>query len=382
MLFKTLNSINYRGELRKMKFLSCIAIAVAMSGFTSCGIINHDDDSPSGSGAPNVNSFGLTGTETTTLDANALRNAVNNFSILTKIDLANTNKDAKKLASFISRGKAKNFEACVKKKLDSVPLEVTGDTVSYTFDYDFITLCDDAAKPDDLVEEIKNRMTGTVIIGCGGGDFSKLKNGEAKDLTQSAELCKDAQSVKFFYNFTVDARITTKTKNGTEYEVTDVHSAKGSSSLAAATGGPCVLTVTDKKFRHVDSCEAIDQLKRYDGAPKFESNSPVIHKDEHEKEDRPRVIQSKATVSNAVIETDAPYYKAPTNTTFVINGWNGTVNYSNGWAGPTWTATKDSEKAGGEIGNNAAVTPQQPGRGQTTDQPTTTTPDAQPAREL
>ncbi len=241
---------------------------------------------------------------------------------------------------------------------------MTTDTVSYEFNFDFIALCDDAATPDDLIDEIKNTMRGRVTIGCAGGKIADLVGKEAKDLDTKA--CNDSQSFKFSYNFEVNSRKTTKTKNGTETEVTDVDSKIASSTLSAADGGPCIVTVTDKKTRSLASCQLVTQSKTFKGAPKFETNSPVVGKDGLEKDPRPQVYQSIATVKNAVIDTDAPYYSSA-NTTFQMNGWNGTMTYTSSWARPTWKAERGGEKIAGTFGTTTpgvvadpAATPEAP----------------------
>lgn len=338
-----------------MKLLSSITLAAAL--IASCGLLKQNDDSAParGNDVPPQDSFELTGKEATTLNANGLRTNVNNFTFLSNVKFAS--QSASEFASYISRGKAKNFTACVKKKLDSVPLEVTGDTVSYSFNFDFIALCDDAAQPDDLIDSIKNTMRGNVVIGCAGGKLGTLAGQESGALKDAAALCDNSQSLKYSYNFYVDARKATKTKVNTEFEVTSVESKLASASLSATDGGPCVLTVTDKKSRVMSACKAISQSKTYSGAPKYESNSPVVPSadDVHAKEPRPVVVQAAATVTNASIDTDAPYYGQGTTAAFSINGWNGTVNYINGWAAPTWSATKNTEKAGGTFGSNTVL---------------------------
>ena len=356
-----------------MKFLSYLTVASALVGLSSCGILSHDDDNTSGGGS-NPPTFNLTGKDTTTLETADLRTRINGFTFLQKLTFANP--DPKDSASYINRGKAKNFNACVQKQLNSVPLAVTADTVSYTFDLDFIALCDDAQKDSDMIDSIANTMHGSVVIGCAGGNIASLQGKFVKDLGDIAALCKDAQSQKFAYDFTVSARKATKTKKGTESEVTSIESYTAHSSLNSGNG-PCVLTVTDTTVRSLSTCTFQEESKTFSGAPKFEQNSTVAPTDDHAKDPRPVVMQTAATVTNATLDVDAnvPYYTTA-NTTFVMNGWKGEVKYGvKGWTSPTWTASKDSQKADGSIGSADATTPTAPetAPGQDQGAPVTTT---------
>lgn len=352
-----------------MKLLGYLTVASAIVSLTSCGILTQEDDSPSARSVTPP-TFGITGPVTTNLETSALRARINGFSFLQKLTFANPNPISE--ASDINRGTAKNFHACVQKQVSSVPLAVTNDTVSYTFDFDFIALCDNAAKESDLIDSVSNTMKGSVVIGCAGGSLASLQGKQVKDLVDVTTLCKDSQSQKFSYDYSVAARKATKTKKGTESEVTSIVSYVSRSSLNSGSG-PCVLTVTDQTVRSLSTCSVIEESKSFNGAPKFEQNSPIVPTDDHAKEARPVVMQTSATISNATLDSDpnVPFYTSAT-TTFVMNGWKGEVKYgAKGWTSPTWTASKESQKADGTIGSTDAINPA-PAR-----TPNTPTPDEQ-----
>lgn len=342
-----------------MKFLSYLTVASAIAGFSSCGILTHEDDSPSGRATAPGPTFGFTGPVTTNLETSDLRARINGFSFLQKLAFANPNPTEE--ASYLNRGTAKNFKACVQKQINSVPLAVTSDTVSYLFEFDFIALCDNPAKDSDLIDSVSNTMKASVVIGCAGGSLAGLEGKQVKDLTDIATLCKDSQSQKFSYDISVAARKAIKTKKGTESEVTSIESYASRTSLDSGSG-PCVLTVTDQTVRSLSTCTFQEESKSFHGAPKFEQNSPIIPTDDHAKEARPVVMQTSATIVNATLDSDpkVPFYTSAT-TTFTMNGWKGEVKYgAKGWTSPTWTASKDSQKADGTIGSTDVTNPAKP----------------------
>lgn len=345
-----------------MKILIGLLLALLMIQTTGCGLFQNDDDDVSSNNGPeNSELFALTGNEVTDITGDQVAAFVNKSSgLMDQPKLEGVVSLLLNSASKISRddGNA-NFSKCIAQKMNDTKLQVTHDTVSFNFDFDFIAICDRKELPTDLIGEIKNTMKATVTFGCAGGTISSLQGKFVENLNGEdvlGKLCKDATtnkilSKKVTYEYTVDARKTTTVKKGTEYEVVLVNSVFTNASLKAKNNSPCNLLVVNDTTSRVDSCRAISQSKTFKAHPKYEANSANDKAAPH-----PIVNQTVITVNDGIWEHDAQFYTTA-DTTFLANGWNGVLTYRNGWAAPTWEATLGitSAKRGGTWGSTTTT---------------------------
>lgn len=376
------------------------SLFVTLLAMVGCDRLNKDDDSPSGSTGPALVDFSLTGNEVTEVKGPQVVSFVNSTPLLqtfkfSKIQLA-TNVSSQ--AGRVSR-RPDGIATCIQTTIKNHPLKVTNDSVGYDMSLDFVTICDTKAKPEDLVDEVVNKLTASMTIGCAGRIIAdKFKGKTVGDLENTDNICGDASAITFSYSYKIDARRTTKTKQGSESEVTGVSVVLMSQSLAAPNGGPCVLNidpsaagtnhealdsestaVTTNGDRHLSACRLTAQSKTFSGNPKDESNSPRETTSPH-----PVVLQSVVDISGATMKPEVPFY-VTANTTFKFNGWEGVVTHLNGWASPKWEAKfpGTSAKVEGEIGaaapqntgggnsnNGTVITPPPPESGSVTIEPT------------
>lgn len=316
--------------------LLCLLVAAST---VSCGIFQSDDNGTSNN--PVAPNFSLTGSETSDIDSTQVTSQVARSSALLKkfsFQIMNLNNVTKTSEQY-SSGKNTNFGTCVSTQIANTPLAVTSDTIGFNLDLDFITLCDSPLEEKDLVGELKNKLTVSVQIGCAGIGITGESMRTAGDLLRRPnpeDFCGAQRFAAYSYTYTLDARKSVKQKKpDNTISVTGVSSVLYNESLSALSGGPCsrVLLGDEKNSKEVSGCQQIVQSRTFGGKPEDEINSP-----KETLKGRPVVIQWIASVENASQESDASSYRSA-NTKFKLNGWEGQVNYTNGWAAPTWSAT-------------------------------------------
>lgn len=299
----------------------------------SCGLFNKDDDRTE-SPAPTKPTFELTGTETSNLSVDALTAKVRGEKILKNFQLTQFKIADRVVASVgkISSGKDASFSACVRSYIENSPLNVTRDSVSYSINADFISLCDVKREESDTSSIPVNTLVATMTYGCSNGDTSGLKDKLVKDLNLEG-VCGDATLVTYSHKLLIKAEKAVTTGDATVgASQSTVTSVVAEEIVSSVNGQSCVLRVIDKRYRAIDSCRIVSQSKTYEGDPAYLKNSPndsVIK--------GPTVNQSVITIQGAQIDNTAPYYSSAT-TTFAFNGWEGSVRYDNAWVAPKWSA--------------------------------------------
>jgi hypothetical protein len=323
------------------------ALLVVTGSFISCGMLTDDANKKKKTQrAPLENkTFDLTGAVTTPLEVAGVTTFVKRSPLLAHFAINNGKLSVTLDPSGIQTGLAAQFSNCVKNKLDNIALAVTADSISFNAQFDFTAECDRIPLPEDHIAKISNSFEAFFELSCAGQDFSSYIGKTFKDLSTTA-ICANSSAVQLQFHSLAKAVKSTETKVGDVYAVTNVTSEiTAQETSGTPNGGPCRQVVTDNKHSVLQSCVQIKQSRTFNGAPKFESNSPAEKTDAH-----PVVIQSIITLSNMTQERDgAPYYTSGT-TTFQINGWNGTVAYTNGWAEPKWEAKLGQQSVHGNIG--------------------------------
>jgi hypothetical protein len=326
---------------------------------TSCNLLHTKDSdaiSDAGAGPANSRVFDATGNESSEIKADVVASFINDKPYLLvnsqQTSLFNAFSDLP-LSDFSRDGNESALLGCAKNKISKVPLQVTKDTISYSFELDLTKECDREARTTDKIGTVRNFIRASAMIGCSANLTSNLVG---KTLgTIGGNPCQNdpsqkIKSEKFAFEFTIDARKVTREKKGTEYEDVLSNVYFRNESLKSNSGLPCnFVTVLSTMQTTFDSCRWVSQERIFENEPKYENNSPNEKTDPH-----PTVNQKVVTVSNALKEEKANYYTSA-NSSFSYNGWEGKLTFVHGWTAPSWEAVFHNTKRGGVFGS--PVTP-------------------------
>lgn len=242
---------------------------------------------------------------------------------------------------------ATGIDSCIAKKLDDLPVQVTSDSLRLEYSLDLTALCDEAPKTAETVTEISNVARGLIVIGCPGGDFRRFAGKTLKEARASGGTCVGAQLAWYALDMQYAARKVTKTTVGTT-TTTQVSVQEGHTMWSKGDGKACRIRRHPENNNIADGgeCRLAFSTKTFSGTPE----NAVLPASSS---DGPRVIQGQEDFGTLNAEPTAPYYSNGT-TGFVVNGWRGTLTYSNGWAPPRWEAAKDGVTASGTLGQAVA----------------------------
>ncbi len=314
--------------------------SVLVLAFAGCSK-DEPDSKGSADALPLVTPFVVAGTPASTLKGDDVRAALNGESALQKL-VVDALLAPPLRTSGLSR-LANGIDACVAQKLRTLPVSVTSENVRIEYDLDLTALCDELPKTNETVTEITNRASGTIVIGCVGGDFLRFADKTLGEVRDAGGACGAAPLIHYVAEMRYAARKVVKTagEGGTFTEVAT--SEEGHFMWSGADGTLCAIErdPVEKKLMVVRPCRLALTTKTFAGLKASESLPPTDV-------NGPKVLAIETSLGALTYEANSPYYGGGI-ATFSINGWNGTLNYTNGWAPPRWDA-KDSVTGAGATG--------------------------------
>lgn len=276
------------------------------------------------------------------INAAELSEHLNQLSILKKFDVSSFIFPQPPISN-IARN-ASGIEACITKKINSLPISVTSDTARVDYNLDLTSLCDEAPKDIETVPEVSNTAHGTIQVTCAGANFGEL---DEKQLGQmSRQICNHSGLTFYSFDQSYAARkVILSNENSTEKRI--IQKMVGNFNLSQADGNPCFIKVVEDDYEF-SPCRVVHESKSFNGDESNEQLSANDPKGES-------VFISYLDFGAMHFETGATYFNNSA-VQFWVNGWRGTVHYTNGWAPPRWEATKDEETVSGILGVNTSHT--------------------------
>jgi len=231
--------------------------------------------------------------------------------------------------------------SCITKKLRELPISVTSDTIRVEYSLDLTNLCDESPKVDETVPEVMNIANGVIQVSCVGGGFSRLAEKKFGDIDST--ICSSSDLIFYSVDMHYKARKVTRfTKEGIETLV--VERAEERFSLSQVTDNPCFIKRGKTDFE-ISPCRVTLESFSFAGSPESESLSA-------NDTGGPSIQLSYIDFGNMKYESGANYFNN-SSVKFWINGWQGNLTYSNGWAPPRWEAQNNEEVVSGILGTTA-----------------------------
>lgn len=285
----------------------------------------------------------------TELTPQELSSALNASPILAKLTAAKLVLPTP-LSSSLSRADG-GIAACIAAALKNLKISVTTDSLRLEYALDLTKLCDEAPKSlNENVTEISNTARGLLVVSCPGADFQHFAGKTLADVQASGNSLCAGDLTFYAMDMQYAARKVTKiVDNGAETFKVEVD--EGHQMWSKPDGKACQVRNHPDKHNIVDAgnCRYSSIEKSFSGLPADESKAVGAL-------DAPTIFLFQADFSALQADPDAPFYANGT-TNFKMNGWSGTLTYTNGWAAPRWTAKRDNttEETNGTLSPGAGM---------------------------